>query len=461
MKPITKYISYIVLPAMLAFTAACNKKLDVIPGQQISPEQIKTEDDVNGILMSAYNSMQDPNAFGERYIFLADLFASDYSADGFIYYQGTFQPYAQVNSRQVQKSGIIPEGVWRRGYVIINTANIVLANLDKVSEGNKAALAAEAKFIRAINYYELAGFYGLPYSAGNVDKNPAVPLITTAVISTADLPASKQPRATVADVYKQIIADLKEAAANLPDSYGEKKNKSRATKYAAYAFLARVYMAQGNYTEAAKAADQVIESGNYSLVPSFDAEFNNTSLSAEDIFAILQTSQSNAGTSDNGLVTFYALDQRNDVLIKTEQLDQYGPGDQRKNFYTYSSDSSSFTTSKWRDMYGTIPVVRLAEMYLTRAEANLRAGTAVGDNPLNDVNKVRSRSKATPLAAATADDVVQERRLELAFEGDSYWTVKRLQLNVGSMQYNNNRLVFPVPQREVDVNSTLVQNPGY
>lgn len=457
MKPITKYISYLVLPAMLTFTAACNKKLDVTPGQQISPEQIKTEDDVNAILMGAYNSMQDPSAFGERYIFLADLFADA----GFINFQGTFQTYAQVATRQIQKSGIIPQEVWRRGYVIINTANIVLANLDKVSAENKAAIAAEAKFVRAINYFELAGFYSLPYSAGNVDKNLAVPLITTAVISTTDLPASKQPRASVADVYKQIIADLLEGTTSLPDSYGEKKNKSRATKYSAYAFLARVYLAQGNYTEAAKAADKVIESGNYSLVPSFDAEFNNTALSAEDIFAILQTSQSNAGTSNNGLVTFYALDQRNDINISPDQLAQYGPGDQRKNFYNYTSDSSNITTSKWRDLYGTIPVVRLSEMYLTRAEANLRAGTAVGDAPLNDVNKVRTRSKATPLAAVTPDDVVQERRLELAFEGDNYWIVKRLQLNVGNLKYNDNMLVFPVPQREIDVNPGLVQNPGY
>ncbi|MBV8256051.1 MAG: RagB/SusD family nutrient uptake outer membrane protein [Chitinophaga sp.] len=457
MKPITKYISYILLPAMLAFTCACNKKLDVKPGQQISPEQIQTEDDVKAILLSGYNSLQDPSAFGERYIFLSDLLADA----GFITYQGTFLNYTQVNNRQMQKSGSIPSDVWGRGYVTINTANIVLANLDKVSDANKATLAAEAKFLRAITYYELAGFYGLPYSAGNVDQNLAVPLVTTAIISPANLPASKQPRATVAAIYTQIIADLQEAATNLPDSYSEKKNKSRGTKYSAYAFLSRVYMAQHNYVEAAKAADKVIQSGNYALVASFDAEFNNTALSAEDIFAIVQTSQSNAGTSNNGLVTFYALDQRNDVTISPNQIAQYDAGDQRGKFYNYSSDSSSITTSKWRDLYGTIPVVRLAEMYLTRAEANLRAGTAVGDDPLNDVNLVRNRSKATPLAAVTPDDVVQERRLELAFEGDNFWIVKRLQLNVGNLKYNDNMLVFPIPQREIDVNSSLVQNPGY
>ncbi|MFB6456284.1 RagB/SusD family nutrient uptake outer membrane protein [Chitinophaga sp. Hz27] len=457
MKSLTKYISYIILPAAMVFTSACNKKLDVKPGQQISPEQIQTEDDVTAIMLSAYNSLQDPSAFGERYIFLSDLISNP----DFITYQGTFLNYSQVNTHQMQKSGSIPSDVWGRGYVTINTANIVLANMSKVSAANKATLSAEAKFIRAITYYELAGFYGLPYSAGNVDKNPAVPLITAAVISPADLAATKQPRASVSAIYTQIIADLQEAAANLPDSYSEKKNKSRATKYAAYAFLARVYMAQHNYVEAAKAADVVIQSGEYTLVPSFDAEFNNSALSAEDIFAILQTSQSNAGTSNNGLVTFYGLDQRNDVTISPDQLAQYDAGDTRGKFYNYSSDSSSITTSKWRDLYGTIPVVRLAEMYLVRAEANLRAGTSVGDTPLNDVNAVRNRSKAIPLATVAADDVVQERRLELAFEGDNFWIVKRLQLNVGNLKYDDNMLVFPVPQREIDVNSTLVQNPGY
>ncbi|NIG56549.1 RagB/SusD family nutrient uptake outer membrane protein [Chitinophaga sp. Cy-1792] len=457
MKPLTKYISYIVLPAMLVFSTACNKKLDVKPGSQISPEQIQTEDDVTAIMLSAYSSLQDASAFGERYIFLSDLFADA----GFIEYQGTFLNYSQVNTRQIQKSGSIPSDVWARGYVTINTANIVLANLDKVSDANKATLSAEAKFVRAITYFELAGFYGLPYSAGNTDNNPTVPIVSTAVIDPANLPASKQPRASVTNIYKQIIADLQEAAANLPDEYSEKKNKSRATKYAAYAFLAKVYLAQHNYPEAAKAADAVIESGYYTLASSFDAEFNNSALSSEDIFAILQTSQSNAGTANNGLVTFYGLDQRNDVNISPAQLAQYGPGDQRGKFYSYSSDSSNITTNKWRDLYGTIPVSRLAEMYLTRAEANLRAGTAVGDDPLNDVNLVRSRSKATLLNSVTADDVVQERRLELAFEGDNYWIVKRLQLNVGNLKYNDNMLVFPIPQREMDVNSSLVQNPGY
>jgi hypothetical protein len=119
------------------------------------------------------------------------------------------------------------------------------------------------------------------------------------------------------------------------------------------------------------------------------------------------------------------------------------------------------TSNKWRDFYGTIPVIRLAEMYLTRAEANLRGGTTIGDTPLNDVNTVRTRSKAAPLTTVTADDVVNERRLELCFEGDDYWTNKRLKLNLGQLAYNADKAVFPIPLRELQVNPLLKQNKGY
>jgi hypothetical protein len=215
----------------------------------------------------------------------------------------------------------------------------------------------------------------------------------------------------------------------------------------------------GDYEKAAIAANEVIESGLYSLSLSWANEFNNTTTSSEDVFAILQTSQSNAGTSNNGLVTFYSFDQRAEVSVDPAFVDLYEAGDKRKAFLT--EDGGTFTSNKWRDFYGTIPVIRLAEMYLTRAEANLRGGTSIGDDPLNDVNAVRTRSSATPLAAVTADDVVLERRLELCFEGDDYWTDKRLKLKLGGLAYDDDKAIFPIPLRELQVNALLKQNKGY
>jgi len=108
-----------------------------------------------------------------------------------------------------------------------------------------------------------------------------------------------------------------------------------------------------------------------------------------------------------------------------------------------------------------VPVVRLAEMYLIRAETNLRLNTAVGATPLADVNLIRARSKATALTSVDLAAILLERRLELAFEGQQLADVKRTAGTVGTTAYNANNLVLPIPQREIDTNKNLVQNPGY
>ena len=102
-------------------------------------------------------------------------------------------------------------------------------------------------------------------------------------------------------------------------------------------------------------------------------------------------------------------------------------------------------------------------MYLTRGEANLRKGGAPIGNatPLEDINTVRERANAEDLPIVTGDDFVKERFRELGFEGDRLWTLKRLQMDVDGLPYNDPKLVLPIPQREIDVNSNLTQNEGY
>jgi len=108
-------------------------------------------------------------------------------------------------------------------------------------------------------------------------------------------------------------------------------------------------------------------------------------------------------------------------------------------------------------------VIRLAEMYLIRAEANFRLNTVVGDTPLNDINRIRNRSGLTSLTAAQLDlnAILKERKLELSFEGHTIHDVKRIQASVGALAWNSPKLVFPIPERETIVNSNLSQNEGY
>jgi hypothetical protein len=118
---------------------------------------------------------------------------------------------------------------------------------------------------------------------------------------------------------------------------------------------------------------------------------------------------------------------------------------------------------KWSELYSAIPVLRLSEMYLTRAEANYRSGQQVGPNlPLSDVNRVRARSFVPLLFnIADADVIVFERYLELAFEGERFFTVKRLGLTINGIGYDDPRMIFPIPQREIDLGNSLPQNEGY
>ncbi|HEY6976947.1 MAG TPA: RagB/SusD family nutrient uptake outer membrane protein [Chitinophagaceae bacterium] len=443
---------------------SCNKKLDVLPQNSITPEQIQTPADVEAVLFGGYKLYQSPAAFGEQFILIPDLLASENQVN----WVGTFTEYRQYQNKDQLRDNNIAENIWDSTYRIILDANTVLDKISLITdEDEKTTVTGEAEFMRGVAYFELVNLYAQPYSAGNVTSNPGVPLILSPVYeydSTKDKPS----RATVDDIYKQVLSDLTDAAAKLPEDNGT----ARANKYAAEAFLARVYMNMGDYENAAAMANDIISSGTYSLASPYDKAFNNDGYSPEDIFAIAQTNQSNAGTNNNGLTTFYSPQPPDGVGRGDAQVDPgYSsvfddPDDRRGSFFTYGvgiGGSDGDYPNKWLQFYKYIPVVRLAEMYLTRGEANLRkGGTPIGGaTPAEDINIVRERANASPLSGVTGTDFVEERFRELAFEGDRLWTLKRLKLDVDGNPFNDDKLVLPIPQRETDVNSNLTQNPGY
>jgi hypothetical protein len=100
-------------------------------------------------------------------------------------------------------------------------------------------------------------------------------------------------------------------------------------------------------------------------------------------------------------------------------------------------------------------------MFLTRAESNFRLSTTVGANPVDDINLIRVRAGLPTLTAVTLPIITKERSLELAFEGHGLIDAKRLKTSVGTLAWNSPKLIFPIPQREMDANKNLVQNEGY
>jgi hypothetical protein len=263
-------------------------------------------------------------------------------------------------------------------------------------------------------------------------------------------------RNTVEEVYNKVITDLISAASKLPE-----ENDVYATSGAANALLARVYLQKYDFAKARDAANAVINSGLYELQPTCADVFNNDDNTAEDIFATQITSQdlSSAMTEFFSVPQFGGRD--GDVEILEGHLNLYSPNDQR--LALFFNGNGGMRSGKWNNLYGVVNLFRLAEMYLIRAECNIRLGTTIGNTPLADYNLIHERAGLTPAASVTLDDILLERRLELSFEGFRIHDQRRLHENVLALTYNDPKLVFPIPFRETEANPGLKsqQNPGY
>jgi len=458
MKKLRSYIKIIVAVSIVASLGACKKQLDLKPFDQIDASQaISTEADVQSTLIGTYNRAGLAPVYGGDIFLLPDLLSTQKIID----WAGTYQDLTQMVSQQIPANNGFINSLWLGAYRINNQANYVLANLDKVTAANKNSVEGQAKFLRGMMYFDMARLFGKDWSNGSPTTNLAVPIVLTPTVEVND--QSYPARSTVAQVYAQAIADLKDAEAKLGTGVS-----FYANSYAASAILARLYLQQGDWSNAATEANKVIAGGKYSLVSNYADEFPFPNQSAvhvdntsEDIFSIQVTSQQGV----NDLNTFYAsadYSGRGDIYIKESFLDNFEAGDQRLAVYNEDSDGS-LRVDKFDNLYGNVRVVRLAEMYLIRAEANLHLTTKMGTaTPLQDVNTIRSRAGLDPLITVTLADVYKERELELAFEGGFFLhDARRLKQNVGTLPYNSPKLVFPIPTLELNANKNLIQNEGY
>lgn len=460
MKKINKML--LVIAVTTAFTS-CQKALDVEPKQTIDAAQaLQTDQDVNSLVIGGYAVMGGGSLYGTNLLMLPDLLGSD----GVCTWRGTFQSPRNIASKAMLRDNADANLTWTAAYNAINIANITLENLGIVQDAAlKQQLQGEALFIRGIMHFELIRLYALPWGATAGNTHLGVPIKIKATKNEADA-FEKVPRNTVAEVYTRVIADLTQAATLLPDN----GNAKRANKYTALAFLSRVYLQQLDYPKALAAANQVIGSGFFKLNASVSAVFSNKN-TAESVWEIQQNEQNNAGTANNGMATFYASLPgigRADVRVTASYVSgNYPVGDLRRTEWYYIGTGArpgNTYTSKWSSFSQNLPVIRIAEMYLTRAECNIRLASAVGATPASDLAQVKNSIRTNTIAPAipVLNDVLAERFIELAFEGQRIHDLRRLRLATGAFAWNDNKLVFPIPQREVDATSgVLIQNPGY
>ena len=148
-----------------------------------------------------------------------------------------------------------------------------------------------------------------------------------------------------------------------------------------------------------------------------------------------------------------------DIEILPAHLSLYAANDDRLALFFIGNDA--MRSGKWNNQYGNISIIRLAEMYLIRAEANFRLNSAVGATPTEDINTIAQRAKQDAISTVTLNDILLERRKELAHEGFKIHDMKRNMLDVGNLPFNDPKRVFPIPFRETQANSNLQQNDGY
>lgn len=475
-----KTILYLLLSGVLL--GACDDSiLETVPyGQSTSSQFWRNADDA----IAAANAMYEPLVTHDFYghaehtfdipsddQFRAGDHGEDQAIESFTFDAGNPQLYYS----------------WRHKYEVISRANAVLINVPDISmdQSLKNRTLGEAHFLRGFMYWRLMVIYG-----------------GTPLILEADVLANEynKPKATMEEMQAQIAADLSTAADLLPESHGP-DDLGRAHKGSARGLLAKLYLYQENFAGAIQVGQQVLD-GPYPLADDFGDNFRvETQNNPEMLFAV----QSLQGWRENNHVIYSTPrpwggwdfhEPVQDLIDEFEEGDPrldytvYKPGDMvdlggSRGLTPYTEDLSSTgyhfrKYSSWRPQGGlnmshNNPILRTADVYLIVAEAKIRSG----QNGDAEINAVRQRSGRAPLTNATMEDLIHERRVELAGENQRHQDLIRwdragivdivaiYQKDLGPLKpprtfERPKHYLFAIPQREIDLsNGVLTQNPGY
>lgn len=464
------------LVLMMALVVSCSEDfLDVVPQDRVDKTTFyKTADQVIIAVNGVYASLRGD--YGNLNLFTMREARSD---NGQLNPNGQSEQISLDSFNETPGNLLVLDG-WTNMYRTISLANAVIQNGPNAT-GDQALIAraiAEAKFLRGLTYFQLVQLWG------------QVPLRTT----ITDVENAAVASSSAADVYNQIVKDITEASAVLPDSYpgGATNEVSRATKFAALALLGKVELQRGNKAAAVTALNQVI--GKYSLMTNYaDIHRAGNDNKAESIFEVnfnpnnqtgmglpanfvYQSEMTRLGVKANG-TTAPA------VIPTTDLINSYEVGDLRKAAtITTSVAENKPYVSKYLDLAAAaqghdinLVVIRYADVLLSLAEALGENATAYGY-----INQVRARAGLGTIDGTTPgtfiDKVMKERRVEFAFEQQRWFDLLRLpatqvttlmsaQLTAQqgvTVTVSANDLLFPIPQPEIDLATGLVkQNPGY
>lgn len=429
--------------------ASCNI-LDVKPYQSIDYNYaITSKKDLTIAINGLYSAFQSSGYYGREFILACDLYADN------LRWTGTTVDYNQFFTNNLSANNSIIESIWASIFDAINRANIVLKKTDDIkdlSADESKQYKAEVLFLRSLAYFDLLRMFG------------GIPL---RLEPTTDYTNVAKEKSTVEAVYKQIITDLRYSSQYAKDF----SSSVYASKLSSQALLSKVYLYRyyisnntSDLDSAVYFASGVISTMNIALPP-YSSVFT-ANLSSESIFEI------DFNELDNNRLAQYlgpiSLAGRNEVRPTDALIGDFSASDTRKPL-TILSASDGFYAGKYTDIAkGTdnVYVLRLAEMYLIRAEANTRLQKQIPDI-VADIQIITDRAGISLPTFSTYQEIIDEiefeLRLEFAFEAHRWFDLVRLN-KVTDFKPNvtdPNKYMFPIPLSEIQANNLCTQNNGY
>lgn len=451
---------------------SCDDLLDTEPKLEVTEEvALGDYSSVKAVLTGVYNNLQGDLYYGRDFIINGDILADNLEV-------------AQINSGRFVSEAANDEGahisIWGACYGNIARCNSILAAIDNVkdaSDEEKANIKGQAYFLRAFAYFDLLRVYSREPNHLVNDFDLGVPVVLDPFsFETSEVYPGRE---TVTECYTQVEKDLDAAISNLGNG---NDFPYFANKVAAKALKARVLLYQEKWLEAATLADEVINESPVGLVApgSYADAFKQ---GAESLFELPYA-------SDESL-TFNSLQS---ILMETEAtrtgygdviptggiIDEFAPdGDRITMFHAANKGGQDVMYVTKFNGYGgafgvdNIALIRLAEVYLISAEAHAESqaegAEARARGLLNTLRVHRNLPEVD--AALEGDDLVeaimQERRLELAFEGHRFFDLKRKGSDIlkddasENLDWDDYRIVNRIPTSQIDINPNLKQNPGY
>jgi len=490
MKSNSRFIKSALAGVLFLSGISCNSLLDIDADGNISGDIYATEAGIQNALVGAYynlggiyDGVEGGELLGGDFILISTLLSvqSIFEMD---WDDANGPAYSNFVNRNILATNSRVEANWRRAYETLNTLNSILANIDNVTTtSEKNRIQGEALAMRGILYFEMVRLWGQEYDAATASTDFAIPLL----LDPVDEPGRSPDLNTVEEIYTQVEADLT-TASGLLQSLG--KNGTNISYYACQAYLMRLAMHKDEFDDAIAFADIIIP--EFSLTATPQDAFNNTSNSTEDIFAIQQNGANNTGdiSTGTGLTNYYSsLNGKGLGAMRVQKLfltNPFGDFDNSPEYdtlvdlrgsidnlansdYTVESVTTGFYTNilntfvlspaKYMSSDRVIPIVRLSEIQLTRAEA--RAFQSQNLPPdvtaLNDYNAIRTRAGLSALMASDFslgailyDSILLERKREFLYEGLLLHDMRRRGESLNGNPAIGAEFLLPIPQSELD-----------